>query len=300
MHLTEGDFDECRVSEDARICVIDAIARFRDIDGQQASECWREIRKRFEQFSMTSKVQFPGTGQRPVDVAAFSMILEILCRLPGKRAASLRAQQATLYSRSLTGDRTICCTVLDRADLLQGTVTITTSTVLPSAIGNADAEQIHATLAQQHIQDRKRARDEGRDEMEIRMLLSKVARTNEGLRTSSTWLQSTIELDIAWAAGVDDANDPTAKRSIYFIRLGETNFVKVGFSRDVVHRMNKLQVACPFAFHQEFAIQTANFREWEAKIHRLLKARDVHVRGEWFDLPEPLDCLQLLRDVGLV
>ena len=109
MNIAEADFDECRVSEDARICVIDAIARFRGIDAQQASECWQEIRNSGDgPFPVTSKVQFPGIGQRPVDVAVFSDIITILSLLPGKHAKVLRAQQANISTRAirLTRSRT--------------------------------------------------------------------------------------------------------------------------------------------------------------------------------------------------
>jgi len=106
MNITANDFNECRVSEDGNICVIDAIARFRGIDRRQASDCLREIRiAGGGVFPVTFKIQFPGTGQRPVDVAAFSDIIHILSLLPGKRAKKIRKQQANISTRAIAGDR---------------------------------------------------------------------------------------------------------------------------------------------------------------------------------------------------
>ena len=133
------------------------------------------------------------------------------------------------------------------------------------------------------------------------MLFSRVSPTEEGggLRADSTWVQPTCALDELWEALPREDVHTTGRRSVYFIRIRGTAMVKVGYSRDVQRRMATLQTGCPLTLDLEFSVQTERYKEWEAGIHRCLKGTGQHVRGEWFTLPAPLDCLAVLREAGV-
>ena len=70
---------------------------------------------------------------------------------------------------------------------------------------------------------------------------------------------------------------------IYWIRLAETRYVKIGKAQNVEHRLAKLQIGCPFQLHIMQTTWVEHMDSAEAQAHQLYK--DYHLRGEWFLFP---------------
>ena len=68
---------------------------------------------------------------------------------------------------------------------------------------------------------------------------------------------------------------------VYVIRLGDTNYFKVGMTTDINGRIATLQTATPFDLHLIAAAAHKNAYTIEHDIHELLKP--YRVRNEWFD-----------------
>ena len=88
-------------------------------------------------------------------------------------------------------------------------------------------------------------------------------------------------------------------KSIYCIRVMNSDMAKVGYTSNVRCRMSAIQVCCPLELHLEFAVLVDNAHMREKEIHCHLKQQRKHIRGEWFRLPLQLDTVSLLRECGL-
>ncbi len=75
--------------------------------------------------------------------------------------------------------------------------------------------------------------------------------------------------------------------SVYFIAC-DNRFVKVGFTENVDARLADLQVGCPFELRVLGAMPDIH-EEVERWFHAVL--RFEHVRGEWFNLTDPIRLL---------
>lgn len=67
---------------------------------------------------------------------------------------------------------------------------------------------------------------------------------------------------------------------VYLIRLGDTDYFKVGMTSDINGRLASLQTATPFALHLITVAQHDNAYTVERDMHEALKS--CHVRNEWF------------------
>lgn len=67
---------------------------------------------------------------------------------------------------------------------------------------------------------------------------------------------------------------------VYLIRLGDTDYFKVGMTTDINGRMASLQTATPFDLHLIAASAHKNALAVERDMHDGLK--DFHIRNEWF------------------
>jgi hypothetical protein len=67
---------------------------------------------------------------------------------------------------------------------------------------------------------------------------------------------------------------------VYLIRLGDTDYFKVGMTTDINGRVAALQTATPFELHLISAAEHRNAMSVERDMHEMLKA--YHVRNEWF------------------
>jgi hypothetical protein len=134
------------------------------------------------------------------------------------------------------------------------------------------------------------------------MLSSKVRKSSDGTVTiQSHWLEATIDIDKLWDSMREEIPSPASdRRFVYFIRAGDSDMVKIGFSSDTLSRMTHLQTGCPLKLQLEFSVLTPDFRIWERVLHRYLNKDGKHVRGEWYRLAAPLDALELLRECCLL
>lgn len=85
-----------------------------------------------------------------------------------------------------------------------------------------------------------------------------------------------------WEPVYDDQT--YAHSRVYFIRQVGTDLVKVGFSDDIKRRLRELQAATAHELELDAAI--IGTKAIEVEIHRRLKRKGMHVRGEWFRLDE--------------
>lgn len=67
---------------------------------------------------------------------------------------------------------------------------------------------------------------------------------------------------------------------VYLLRLGDTNYFKVGMTTDINGRVASLQTATPFDLHLIAAAEHPNAFAVEKDMHEMLKP--CHVRNEWF------------------
>ena len=172
-------------------------------------------------------------------------------------------------SRFMCGDQTL-------ADVHRGP---RTSAVVPAA---------HQVACDTETGGSKRARETPT----TGTLSTKCARTQDIL-VSSEWLTSYI--DRQWDA-LGDAESHRPYRMVYFLRPGGTPEVKVGFSRDPLTRLRRLQCGNAFDLHLEHQVPTERYIALERWIHEYLTANGRHIRGEWFDLAIGTDCGTIVDD----
>ena len=67
---------------------------------------------------------------------------------------------------------------------------------------------------------------------------------------------------------------------VYLIRLGDTNYFKIGMTTDINGRIAVLQTATPFDLHLIAAADHPNAFAVEKDMHAALK--EYNIRNEWF------------------
>lgn len=87
---------------------------------------------------------------------------------------------------------------------------------------------------------------------------------------------------------------------VYLLRLGDTDFYKVGVSKDVQNRIADLQTATPFELRLIGFIEQSDALRVERDIHRALAGR--RVRNEWFksDHDEIVEVFQAVNAMAFV
>lgn len=75
---------------------------------------------------------------------------------------------------------------------------------------------------------------------------------------------------------------------VYFIQAGDNGPVKVGWARDVSHRLRDHQIGNPYDL-SVIATVMASRRALEGEFHRAL--RGYHMRGEWFRWAHPFSAM---------
>lgn len=79
---------------------------------------------------------------------------------------------------------------------------------------------------------------------------------------------------------------------IYFVRCGKTEFVKIGTAKNVVSRLNDLQLSNPLPLTL-LAVMDGDWHA-EQRLHRRFKAE--HHAGEWFVISDRLRAF-ILRQI---
>ena len=184
--------------------------------------------------------------------------------------------------------------MLDMADHIEGTVTLTTSTTIPKEMVCHETLHAHEHLARLHVTSKL-----GSDEQDMRMLFSKVQKTGDGLSIHSEWLVASIKFDEAWDNMMLPDHMDEIMDSVYAIRMAKSDLVKLGYARNVQRRLSCLQVGCPMDLHLEFALVVPYAKQCETKIHAHLDGLGKNVRGEWYNLPVPLAMFALFHECGL-
>ena len=94
-----------RKTPEGQVALIDIAMMFTGMDNNHSAQAIRNlIREHTEVNYRIVNFKFPGRGQRTVDVANLATALEFAFLLPGRAAARVRRQAATLLVRYLGGD----------------------------------------------------------------------------------------------------------------------------------------------------------------------------------------------------
>ena len=296
--LSEDHLNGCRTTPTGEYDVIGVVAKVCGCDRDTAKKKINEIKKGNSgpEFPHTILFQFPGERQRPTSVAPAQNILRIITLLPKKFSQRFRDEQAELQARAISGDVTIAKAILDRADVLNNTRTLTTSTAAPTDMDTRAHSRIHNLLAKVHV-DTPQHKEEDR-----RMMFSEITQdTATGMHIiNSEFVAASELLDQIW----DSMGNPTVtgadkRESLYAVRLADSDAVKIGRSGNVLRRLSNLQVGCPMDLHIEFTVLVHDAAKWEKIIHAHLTVNGKHIRGEWFTMPKPLDMFGLLKECGL-
>ena len=67
---------------------------------------------------------------------------------------------------------------------------------------------------------------------------------------------------------------------VYFIKLGQTKYYKIGYTKNLEKRLEQLQNASPYDVILIAAFQSSNALKLEHQLHG--KYSSNRVRGEWF------------------
>ena len=88
-----------------RVSVIDTICVITGKDGRHAAEALRDLTSRYPEVDGNIvHFKFKGRGQRDTAVSCARGLVEIVMLLPGRQAANIRRQAASLLVRYLGGD----------------------------------------------------------------------------------------------------------------------------------------------------------------------------------------------------
>ena len=97
----------------------------------------------------------------------------------------------------------------------------------------------------------------------------------------------------AFKLPLDPPRDSPSASAFRFIYLLECkNFYKIGFARDIRHRMHGYRVNNPFDVRVVYHKWTRDYKEFEEWIFNNFSER--HHKGEWFDF-SPNDILKIER-----
>ena len=101
-------------------------------------------------------------------------------------------------------------------------------------------------------------------------------------RTTALPSKQDVERFMELKVPVDAPEEDDAPGFVYFVRMGDTDFVKVGYTRsaDPRTRLSSLQTACPYELVMEQAVYVNEPAVVEKKVH--LAIAEKHHRGEWF------------------
>jgi hypothetical protein len=83
-------------------------------------------------------------------------------------------------------------------------------------------------------------------------------------------------------------------KSVYFIRMVTTPFVKIGFSGSVAQRMKTIYTGSPYRLELLAEYPTVNYRQLERDLHEHFEEAREH--GEWFNLVD-IDPMKAISEV---
>jgi hypothetical protein len=189
-------------------------------------------------------------------------------------------------ARFLGGDRSLEAEITARADKIEQTTTVTTTTIFLQPA--APPISVHARLAEQHAKDFNGAAARQR----LESVVSQEDKAGEVV-ISSRWIVESPAFDRALDFAV---KEEPASAQVYFLRAGDTNAVKVGYSNNIEERIARLQTAQQVDLSADMLYRTSDYRKLEAALHTLLKQKGKHLRGEWFEIEVGEDCFALIAE----
>jgi hypothetical protein len=191
MNLATDHFRGCRITNDGRISVIDAIALF---DGCSANTAWHKYdalisKPGLEELGLLGSHKFPGAGQRATPVAMFFQLLELLPQLPGANARILCRKNAHLCARACAGDLTLAAEIQTRYGTLNPAFRTLLLTGLERIGADLGAAEKKALVAQEEALSSKKK--------------ALVAHEEALVSTNTTWMAEqnmfTVKLKVAVA-----------------------------------------------------------------------------------------------------
>jgi hypothetical protein len=256
--LSLSDFAGCRINDQREICVYDAINVFCDMNCPMgARKLWARIHKNTKQTFIVSRFQFPrvdGKLGRSVPVTKLENLVKILAVLPGMKSKVLRANMNELYDNLVSSHET-------------------TREMFARLLTDGDIK----------LQD-------GRG-TQVDIALQSTLMSHE----DAMYFVNTL-LPIEWMRESEQEScspDDVLTGYVYFVRVVNTDMVKIGYSRNVEIRILQLQTASPYVLILEQVCQTADFKRLERVLHQHMAA--FRVRGEWFRLERSFNYLTLLQ-----
>jgi hypothetical protein len=205
--------------------------------------------------------------------------------------------------RFLSGDLDTVRVAIANRDTIHGTTTlVTTTTVPPGSMSSVDHADLHDSMTQQHTatvraqhSQRFGHSDEVKDNLtdttdawpvdfgdDVSMFTT-IVPPSTGAVVQSQWRRLPTR--------PPPTTQPTAPEAqtqgvVYFIRAGDTDHVKVGYTEDLPTRLSTLQTAnaCPLVIECQFL--TSEFVAMEKVLHRCLDIAGRHIRGEWYTIPK--------------
>jgi hypothetical protein len=222
-------------------------------------------------------------------------------------------------SRFLSGDLNTIRVAIANRDAVQGTTTlVTTTTVPPATMSAADHADLHDRMTQQHTTtvraqhaqrfgDSHQVDDTSSNHLpregwpvelsdDVCMFTTTVqATTDAGPVVQSQWRRLSTPTSSACPTRPSKEATPT-QGVVYFIRAGDTDQVKVGYTEDLPTRLSTLQTANALSLAVECQFLTSEFVAMEKTLHRCLDQEDRHIRGEWFQIPTGYAYHALIRD----
>ena len=226
--------------------------------------------------------------------------------------------------RFLSGDPSLIKDLQDQVDRVHGTRSIVSYTMLAPDKKNVNLQHVHtsAVAEQTKILElqrkiKKRRLVNTREEQRISSSLSRelgVLGVSEetdattmltipnkkqkggGMGTTiSKLIQPLTRVDHLWAIIPERE---TLEKDVYFIRMDDTQYVKIGFSGDVFKRLKQLSTGNPVKLVLEYKFRTCQYRLHESQLH--VHFNTCKVYGEWFELPLGINYAAIVKEICTV
>ena len=221
--------------------------------------------------------------------------------------------------RYITGDQTLIKDVQARVDEVHGTKSLLTHTIVDKEASDQKLAVVHEqaagyqaslsklqaelTKAKLQIEEsnvelvntkqeqayvieglRKQIRDMGvypdTNLQTLQSVQTKRRKLNDTIEVLSEFLQPLQQVDTLWNQMYEKS---TLQKDVYFIRMVNTSYVKIGFSGDVIQRLKQLSIGNAILLQLDYKFKSSRYRLHESSLHAYFI--DNNVRGEWFELP---------------
>jgi hypothetical protein len=187
--------------------------------------------------------------------------------------------------RFLSGDDTLLSEFQGNIDRSTGSKSMLTYTRIFSNEADSTLHQMHRQLVVQQS-DRNKS-------VMISHQSKKRKTCDEAIGVHWKFMDSIASADFTW--NNLKLVDTSPSKYVYFIRMRNTSYIKIGFSTCVNARMNVLNVGNPIQLDLEFKFKTDKFRLHESLLH--IHFTKYHVRGEWFIIKDNIDFSEVVDKV---